>query len=152
MSSDIRVFFATATEEATPGPSKEVPDNAQPPAAKQLHHCTSGFDRAWPKNFPWVECDEYETGLYCRLCKQYARKPKTAGVRQAVWVDVPCATFTRQSLHTHSSSASHQDTVALEAQRMLTTTTGSISETFCSVETAEKKAIIGAIKCIYWLC
>ena len=60
--------------------------------------------------------------------------------------------FTRQGLCNHASSASHKDAVALEAQQLLLATSGGISEVFGAVETAERKAMIGLMKCMYWLC
>ena len=60
--------------------------------------------------------------------------------------------FTRQSLRNHALSASHKDAVALEAQRLLSATAGGISEAFGAVETAEMKAMISLMRCMYWLC
>ena len=60
--------------------------------------------------------------------------------------NIPCATFNRNTLPNHASSASHKGTVALEAQQLLSATSGGISE---AVETAERKAMIGLMKWMY---
>ena len=60
--------------------------------------------------------------------------------------------MTTQSLRNHASSASHKDALSLESQLCLSNRDGEISGAFSAVQSAERKAMIEAMKCMYWLC
>lgn len=115
-------------------------------------HRLSGFNPAWLKSFPWVVQIQGTNGMLCSLCRKHNRRPKKAPVGKTHWVDVPCATTTRQSLRRHESSRSHTEAVALETQLCLSRTNGGIAQSFEAVQSAERKAMISAMKCLYWLC
>ena len=86
--------------------------------------------------------------MYCKLCRKFSRRPHKVPIGRAVWVDMACQTLTRQSLKNHESSESHRDAMRLEAQL----SSPSIAQAFAVLESAERKAMIGAFKCMYWLC
>ena len=69
-----------------------------------------------------------------------------------MWVDMPCTTIIQQSLKRHESSESHVDAQKLETQLCLSRVDGGILQAFATVESAEKKALTAAFKCLYWLC
>ena len=71
---------------------------------------------------------------------------------RATWVDVPCLNLTRQALRAHASSASHQSAVELEVNLASSKATGGIRQAFSHVVSAERKAMIRAMRCMYWLC
>ena len=79
------------------------------------------------------------------------RHPQKSVVGKAVWTDTPCRSITRQALVKHSRSESHVDAVKLEAALGLARTDGGIERAFQRVVSAERKAMIGLLKCIYFL-
>ena len=126
-------------------------DQARPPA-KRSRHRLSGFNKVWLKSFPWVVQAEDTEGMLCGLCRKHSRRPKKVAVGKAIWVDLPCVTVTQQSLKRHEASQSHADARKLEAQLCLSRKDGGIEQAFATVESAERKAMIAAMKCLYWLC
>ena len=60
--------------------------------------------------------------------------------------------MTRQSLTKHGASDAHTDAVKLEMHLSVSQRDGGIAQSFCAVQSAERKAMIGAMKCMYWLC
>ena len=97
-------------------------------------HRKTGIDPNWAAGFPWmVACDD-GAGMLCSLCRKHNRRPKNVLVGRAIWVDLPCKNLTRQSLVGHGRSACH--TLAI------------IEMTLDRVVSAERKAFIGALKCM----
>ena len=159
---DIRSFFSStarpSASSSSPTESSSVPNasmgegEGMPPTAKRSRHRESGFDPQWPVDFPWVQQNPEGSGLFCKLCRKHSRRPKKVAIGRAAWVDIPCQTLTRQSLRKHASSDSHKDAVTLETQLCLSTRDGGISAALSTVQSAERRAMIGAMKCMYWLC
>ena len=114
------------------------------------HTRQSGFNRVWLKSFPWVLDVEGE-GMLCRLCRKHARRPQKAVVGKTTWVDVPCVTMTQKSLTRHDTSLSHLDAKKLEVQLCLSKKYRGVQQASTAVESAERKAMKAAMKCLYWL-
>ena len=74
-----------------------------------------------------------------------------AVVGKTIWVDVPCVTMTQQSLRRHDTSSNHLDAKKLEAQLCLSRRDGGLQQAFTAVESAERKTMKAAMKCLYWL-
>jgi hypothetical protein len=72
-------------------------------------------------------------------------------VGKAIWTDVPCTSLTRQALVRHNKSESHVDATRIEATLRSSRKDGGIEMAFQRVVSAERKAMIGAIKCMYFL-
>ena len=94
---------------------------------------------------------EEGTGLFCDWCRKHSRRPKKVGVGKATWIDLPCTTITRQSLVRHSKSECHVTATKMEVDLASAKKCGGIERAFDQVVSAEKKAFIGALKCMYWL-
>ena len=90
-------------------------------------------------------------GMVCSLCRKHCRRPKKSVVGKAVWTDVPCQSITRQALVKHSRSESHIDAIKMEAALGSSRTDGGIEMAFQWVISAERKAVIGSLKCMYFL-
>ena len=60
--------------------------------------------------------------------------------------------MTQQSLKRHEASQSHADARKLETQLCLSRKDGGIEQAFATVESAERKPMIAAMKYLYWLC
>ena len=101
---------------------------------------------------PWVLLGPEGDGLFCSLYRKHYRRPNKAAVGRASWVDIPCLTLTRQSLTKHGASDSHAVAVKLEMNLSVSQQDGVIAQSFCAVQSAERKVMIGAMKCMYWLC
>ena len=111
----------------------------------------TGIDPEWKDNLPWMFSFEDSTGMLHSLCHKQSRRPKKSVVGKAVWTDVQCQLITRQVLVKHSQSESHTDAVKLEAALRLARTEGGIDRAFQQVISAERKAILGSLKCMYFL-
>ena len=111
----------------------------------------SGFDSTWLKDFPWLETtinhysgSDNHNGMLCKLCRKHNQRPQRVRQGFAVWVDVPCFNFKRETNH-------HNVAVNMEVQRGLTAVDGGIEGAFKEVLSAERRAFIGHLKCTYWL-
>ena len=91
-------------------------------------------------------------GMMCQLCRKHCRRPKSSVVGRAIWVDLPCTTMTKYTLKRHKTSKCHNAAKMLEASLCMSREDRGMQESFAAVESAEKKAMAGAIKCLYWLC
>ena len=110
----------------------------------------SGVDSNWKNDFPWlIELDNDE--MKCDLCCKHSWRPQKTGVGKAVWVDLLCTTITRQSLVKHNKSVSHIKAVKMEADLSSAQMDGGITMAFQRVVSAQRKAFIGALKCMYFL-
>ena len=89
--------------------------------------------------------------MLCTLCRKHSRRPKKSVVGRAVWTDILCCSITRQALVKHSQSESHVDAVKLEAALSSSRVDSGIEMAFQCVVSAERKALIGALKCMYFL-
>ena len=111
------------------------------------HARQSGFNKDWSRSYSWVMEVEGEG----RLCRKHNRRPQKAVVGKTTWVDIPCVTVTQTSLRRHDTSRSHLQAKRLEAQLCLSTRDGRLQQSFAVVESAERKAMKAAMKCLYWL-
>ena len=118
------------------------------PTAK---HRKSGVDPKWKDDFKWLEVSEKDGGMFCSLCRKQNRQPKKVLVGRAVWVDLPCMTITRQSLVRHSQSECHVSARKMEADLVSSTKHGGIERALERVVSAERRAFIGGLKCVYFL-
>ena len=121
-------------------------------------HRKSGFDPAWLKDFPWLETtinndsgSDNHNGMFCKLCRKHNQRPQRVRQGFAVWVDVPCFNFKRETLKEHEKTNHHNVAVNMEVQVGLTAVDGGIEGAFKEVLSAERKAFIGHLKCMYWL-
>ena len=114
-------------------------------------HCKSGVDPKWKDEFPWLKVSERDVGMFCHLCQKQSRRPKKVVVGKAIWVDLPCTTITRHSLVRHSQSECHVTAKKIEADLVSSRKDGGIKKTFDRVVSAEGRAFIGGLKCMYFL-
>ena len=88
--------------------------------------------------------------MLCHLCRKHSRQPQKAVVGKTTWVDIPCVTIMQNSLRRHAASLSHQEAKELEAQLCLSARDGGLRQAFTAVESAERRAMKSAMKCLYW--
>ena len=111
----------------------------------------TGIDPKWHEDFPWILPTDDRDGMLCSVCRKHARRPRKSFVGKAVWNDVPCRTITRQALVKHGQSESHIDALKLEAALSSSRVDGGIDMAFERVASAERKAMLGALRCMYFL-
>ena len=114
-------------------------------------HRKTGINPKWMEEFPWLLSVDDESGMKCSLCRKHSRRPKNAGVGKAPWVDVACKSLTRQSVVKHSKSEVHLSAVRMEADLNSSRKDGGIAMAMQQVVSAQRKAFIGALKCLYFL-
>ena len=88
---------------------------------------------------------------FLHLCRKHSRQPQKAVVGKTTWVDIPCITIMQNSLRRHDTLLSHQEAKKLEAQLCLSAKDGGLRQAFTAVESAERRAMKSAKKCLYWL-
>lgn len=111
----------------------------------------SGFNPEWGCDFPFViysEDQSDEAGMFCSLCQKWN---KVACNRTGVWITKPCTSLRRDSILDHSRSKGHNDAIRAEKDAVQAKLRGGIVQAFTNVQSAQKKAVIGALKCMYWL-
>ena len=112
----------------------------------------TGIDPRWAGDFSWmVRVDGDEEGMLCALCRKHNRRPRKVPVGKAIWVDLQCRNLTHQSLVNHAQSANHQLAVRMEVDLTSSKRDGGITMVLEKVVSAERKAFIGALKCMYFL-
>lgn len=70
------------------------------PVSKKSKHRHSGYNHKWKEEFSWIDC--VLDGMICLLCRKHNRRPHKAALGKAPWVDIPCKTFTKQSVKNHA--------------------------------------------------
>ena len=133
--------------EASDGTDSECTSSSSSVTGKQR---VRGIDPAWKEEFDWLEVVE-EDSMVCTLCRKFSRRPQKCVLGKAVWVDVPCKTVRRSSLLLHKDSNSHKEAVQMEVTLQASKKDGGIHKALESVVSAQRKAFIGALKCIYFL-
>ena len=113
----------------------------------------SGADSQWAKDFPWLQVVDSANGdeMFCSLRRKHSRRPKRVAARRATWVDLQCKTLVRQSLKKHCESDSHRAAMEMECVLASSGKDGGIPMALEKVVSAERKALIGALKAMYLL-
>ena len=88
---------------------------------------------------------------HASLCRKHSRRPRKSVVGRAIRTDIPCQSITRQALVKHSQSESHVEAMKMEAILCSSTGDSGIRMAFECVASEERKAMLGALKCIYFL-
>lgn len=89
-------------------------------------------------------------GLYCKLCKKFDTRNRRNQSR--VWNAEPCTTIRKDMLGRHESSAMHREALEQERACRMVKARGGIREAMEDQVLLTRKAVIGAMKCLYWLC
>lgn len=109
----------------------------------------SGISMAWKTEFNWLEGTD--DGMVCALCRKFSRRPQKCVPGKAAWVDIPCKTIRRSALVAHKESRSHCEAVQMEVALQASGRDGGIERALDSVVTAQRRAFIAALKCMYFL-
>ena len=112
-----------------------------------------GYSISWKEDFPWHipvydRAGSTVTGLLCSLCKQHNTKQRNS---VGTWTDKPCNLLRRDIIQRHKDSKMHKEAEELEAARLASQKDGGIRQAFSSRIMIQRKALIGALKLMYWL-
>lgn len=86
--------------------------------------------------------------MYCRLCKRFNTRNERNGI--AVFNNTPCISLHRDAISRHAGTGMHKVAVQLEYKRLASKRTGGIMQAFSDAISTERKAALGAMKCLYW--
>ena len=128
-----------------PSMARRFPNGSSSTCAK---HRKTGINPKWMEEFPWLLSIDDGSGMKCSLCRKHSHRPKSAGVGKAPWVDVACKSLTQQSVVKHSKSEVHLSAVRMEADLSSSRRDGGIAMAMQQVVSAQRKAFIGALKCL----
>ncbi len=106
-----------------------------------------GYNKQWEDEYPWLVCKD--DGLYCHLCKRYNTRNERNG--SSVFNQTPCISKRKDVLRRHASSSMHQLALRREHERLSSDSDGGIRQAFSNSLAAQRRAAIGAMKCLYWL-
>ena len=115
---------------------------------KVSHRWKTGVDPAWLNTHPWISAAE--GGMVCLLCTKHGRRPKRVALGKAVWVDIPCVSVRLDVVQKHAASEIHREAIRIEMALAGKGTQRLIQPDANPVTSAEKKAFIGYLKCMYW--
>ena len=108
------------------------------------------YGACW-KEFPWlvpVYAEEGNLVSCCVLCQRHGTKQCNC---TGTWTDKPCTYLRKDMLQRHKTSQMHKNAEVFEAQRLASWRDGGIAQAFSSRVLINRKALIGAIKMMYWL-
>ena len=111
-----------------------------------------GYDPAWKSTYPWlvpVESDGTIVGLQCQWCTTHSSERQRS--RSGIWTTSPCTSLRKDCIERHSNSEVHARSAELELNREQAVRDGGIVMAFQQQVVAQRKAVIGALKVVYWL-
>ena len=126
-------------------------DSSTPPRARKSNDSlkqTHGFEHSWLKEFPWLLYDKEEQSMYCKLCKRYGKLPRNGTGK---WVNTGATTLRHNKICKHKTSVMHRDAELCKREEVRSSMSGGIRGALEVVVTQERKSIIGALKCLYYL-
>ena len=127
--------------------AKHRSDNCASSSSSSVKHRRTEIDPKWATDFLCVEVSD-EREMLCLLCRKHNRQPKKVSVSKAIWIDPPCKNLTQQSLVSHGQSQSRTLAMRMKANLASSRKDGGIAMTLDKVISAERKAFIGAHKCM----
>ena len=124
------------------------PSKKARPCSSQGHHRLSGLNPAWHKQHPWLLYNNQEKAMYCQLCMKYGKLPRNGSGK---WVQVGVTLLRQDKIRRHECSLMHRDAQRCKREENEARVTGGIRGVIEAGMTRERKAVIGALKCLYFL-
>ena len=117
-------------------------------ATDKAKHKT-GYNGRWEAEHPWLfNVDGEKT--YCKLCCQFDTKNHQN--QSKVWNIEACTTIRKDVLARHETSMMHREALEQERVCQVVKARGGIREAIERQVVLQRNAVIGAMKCLYWLC
>ena len=102
---------------------------------------------SWQKGRTWLVHDK-EQGVFCALCKQFNKIPRNGS---GVWVSKGCKSLRYDKIKAHEQCASHKEADRDRAAKAASESSGGIRVALQEAMSQERRAVIGALKCMYFL-
>ena len=109
----------------------------------------TGYDSRWEGDHTWIFYVEGE-GMYCNLCHKFDTKNRQN--QSKVWNQEPCKSIRKDALARHEASTMHREAVEQERACQIVKCRGGIREATEGQVVLLRNAVVGAMKCLYWLC
>ena len=109
----------------------------------------TGYDSRWEGDHTWIFYVEGE-GMYCKLCRKFDTKNRQN--QSKVWNQEPCKTIRKDALAQHEASTMHREAVEQERACQIVKCRGGIRKAIEGQVVLQRNAVVGAMKCLYWLC
>ena len=113
------------------------------------HRRASGFNLSWQKGHPWPVHNK-EQGMFCTLCTR-SQEMEADGV----WVSKGCMSFHYNKIKAHEQCVSHKEAERDRAAKAASENSGGIRAALQEAMSEERRAVIGAVigalKCMYFL-
>ena len=87
-------------------------------------------------------------GVLCSLCIKHKTDQRN---HAGTWTKKPCSCIRRDIIDRHSKSAMHREAVEKEVLLKQSARDGGIARAFEKRVTAQRNAVVGAMKVVYWL-
>ena len=115
-----------------------------------------GYSSALAEDFPFLlpveDRDSEERGsvigVLCSLCIKHKTDQRN---HSGTWTKKPCSCIRRDVVERHSKSAMHKEAVEKEALLRQSARDGGIARALEKQVSAQRKAVVGAMKVLYWL-
>ena len=111
------------------------------------HHRQSALDPAWHKQHQWLLYNNQEKTMYCQLCMKYGKLPKNGSGK---WVQVGVVFLQHDKIRRHECSMMLYNAQRCKNEKNEACLTGGIHGVLEAGLTRESKAVIGALKCLYF--
>ena len=142
-------YFATSDLTEDSELRQQEPELNEPPPkrASLAHYRASGFNLSWQKGCPWLVHDR-ERCMFCTLCKQFKYIPRNGS---GVWVSKGYKSFHNDKVKAHEQCASHKEAEKDRAAKAASENSGGIRAALQEAMSQERKAVIEALKYMYFL-
>ena len=108
------------------------------------HRRRSGFDHSWVKKHICL----LSNGMICKLCTKYNMMPRNGSGK---WITAGCTAFRHGKVLAHENSAMHKEAERARSEEARAAVSGGIRATSEDGISHERRAVIGALKCVYLL-
>ena len=88
--------------------------------------------------------------MYCKLCRKFDNKNRQTN-QSKVWNKEACTTIRKGVLTKHEASIMHRKALEQERACQVVKVQGGIKEAMQEQVVLQRDAVIGAMKCLYWL-
>ena len=135
---DLRSYFSSSTtstcgsSDAAQSTEEEIPSESDVPSASKK--VCRRYNSKWEQAFPWLEFSEDVQGVFCKVCKKWARDSQQRS--RGVWTTEPFTNWRKatEKMRTHERGMMHvaASKVALESEMSLRQ--GSIAQQLRHIE------------------
>ena len=113
-------------------------------------HKQGHYDPDWEREYPWVYPSDDGKGMFCN-CVSASTPAMFESNSCAIFNVIPCISLRTDVLARQADSCMHKLAISWEHECLASEQGGGIEQAFCEAVSLERKATVGAMKCLYWL-